>query len=323
MRSRLISSLAAAGLALGATATAVAQSSAKPEAYTMPGAEVYPEGIARQAGSSAFFVGSTSDGTIFRGDVRSPRMEVLAAPGANGRSTAIGLKEDGRGRLVVAGGPTGKVFVLSAKDGRTLKVLDTKPSGADTFLNDVVISKGYAYITDSQRPVLFRVRLAGSAIGKVERFRSFTGTAFRYQPGFNANGIAASSNGRYLVVVQSGTGKLFRVDVRTRRVTEIALRGRTVKNGDGLLLRGSTLYVARNMQELIVPIRLVDGGRRGIVGTGATGPQLKYPTTIAFDGDRLLAVNSQFDKRSAMKAPEVPFDVATLPVPRAPAAPRQ
>ena len=72
------------------------------------------------------------------------------------------------------------------------------------------------------------------------------------------------------------------------------------------------------MQELIVPIRLMEKGRRGVVGTAITGPQLKYPTTIALAGNRLLAVNSQFDKRSAMQPPELPFDVASIAVPKAP-----
>lgn len=77
------------------------------------------------------------------------------------------------------------------------------------------------------------------------------------------------------------------------------------------------------MQELIVPIRLMENGRRGVVGTAITGPQLKYPTTIALAGNRLLAVNSQFDKRSAMQPPELPFDVATIAVPKAPKVDRE
>lgn len=325
MRQRLLLSVLAACAAVGLTTTAGAEKGSRqsgggsrPATYTIPGEQVFPEGIARQPGSKAFFVSSTTDGTIFRGDLRSPELSAFAPGGSDGRVTAIGLKADRRGRLVVAGGPTGKVFVLSTDDGSTLKVLDTGRSGMGVFLNDVAISDGYAYITDSMRPILYRVRLGRNFIGEIEEFVNFQGTAFEYQPGFNANGIAIDESGRYAIIVQSGTGKLFRVNLRSGRVVEVDLGGETVTNGDGLLLDGNVLYVTRNMQELIVPIRLFDRGRAGVVGEGVTGPQLKFPTTIALDGDRILAVNSQFDKRATMQPPELPFDVATIAVPDAP-----
>lgn len=288
----------------------------RPASYVLPGDRVFPEGIARLGDSRTFFVGSTTDGTIFRGDLRKPQTTVFAAPGADGRTAAVGMKAK-RGRLVVAGGATGKIFVLSTKDGSTVKVLDTQAGTTPTFLNDVVIAGGHAYVTDSQRPILFRFALRkDGTVGALERFVDFTGTAFAYTTGFNANGIAASKHGRLLTIVQSNTGKLFRVDTRTKAVSQIDTGGAALTNGDGLLLDGRTLYVVRNMQELIVPVKLSKDGRRGKVGTGVTGPQLQYPTTIAQDGKRLLVVGSQFDKRSAGAAPEQPFNVATIAAPR-------
>lgn len=285
---------------------------ARPSAYTIPGDKVFPEGIARKG--STFFVGSTTDGTIFRGSLRSPAMTPFSPGGTDGRTTATGMKVAGS-RLVVAGAATGRIFVLSTKDGRTLKVLDTEPAGAPTFLNDVVIARGYAYVTDSQRPILFRFKVDDhGAVGPLERFVDFTGTPFAYGAGFNANGI--SEHHGILTIVQSSTGKLFRVDTKTKAVSEIALGGATLPNGDGLLRDGNVLYVVRNAQELIVPVRLSKDGRSGLVGTGVTGPQLQYPTTIAQDGRRLLVVNSQFDKRNAGAAPELPFTVASIAAPR-------
>jgi Cu-Zn family superoxide dismutase len=324
MRKPLLLSLLAALLAVaGLTATAGAHKDARRSSdraalttYVIPGDRVFPEGIARVPGSRTFFVGSTTDGTIFRGDLGAPQLSVFAAPGVDGRTSVTGMKADRRGRLVVAGADTGKIFVLSTKDGSTLQVLDTQPAGAPTFLNDVVIAGGYAYVTDSQRPVLFRFALRkDGSIGPLERFVDFTGTALAYTTGFNANGIAATKNGRILTIVQSNTGRLFRVDTRTKAVSQIDLGGATLTNGDGLLQDGNRLYVVRNQQELIVPVKLTRHGRRGTVGPGVTGPQLQYPTTIAQDGKRLLAVNSQFDRRSAGAAPELPFTVATIAAP--------
>ncbi len=107
------------------------------------------------------------------------------------------------------------------------------------------------------QPFLYRTRLGkDGSVGELEKFVSFAGTAFAYQPGFNANGIAIDKGGKYAIVVQSGTGKLFRVDLRDKGVSEVDLGGQTVPMGDGLLLAGKTLYVARNAAERIVPVRL-------------------------------------------------------------------
>lgn len=290
----------------------------RPASYIVPGDATFPEGIAREPGTTRFYVTATSDGTVYRGDVRFPQLAEFSPPGLDGRTTQAGLKSDGRGNLVIAGAQTGKIFVLSTRDGSTKKVLDT---GLGGFLNDVAISHGYAYITDSIRPILYRVHLTRDAVGDLEVFRRFEGTPFAYDPApaaFNANGIVVDPSGRYAIIVQSVTGKLFRVDLRTKVVAEVTTGGPALTNGDGLLLRGRTLYVSRYLDELVHAVALSSDGRRGRVGTPVTGPQLQIPTTIMFDGDRLLAVNSQFDKRSAMLPPELPFTVVAIALPRRP-----
>jgi Cu-Zn family superoxide dismutase len=276
---------------------------------------VFPEGIATERGSRAFFVGSTTDGTIFRGDVREPALVPWAPGGADGRTTAVGLKADGRGRLFVAGGATGKLFVLSTRDGSTRQVLGETPAPpTQTFLNDIALTRDAAYVTDSQRPILFRAPLGrrGEPTGVLEPWLDFTGTALEYLPGFNLNGIVPARGGRILLVIQSNTGKLFRIQTRTKAVSEVDLGGATLTNGDGLLLRGRTLYVVRNRQEQIVPVRLSGTLSRGRVGNAITSDALRYPTTIASDGRRLLAVNAQFDRRGEGLTPELPFTVAAI-----------
>ena len=290
-----------------------------PTSYVVPGDRTHPEGITREPGTERFYVTATTDGTIFKGTLRSPRITVFARPGIDGRTTAAGLRADGRGNLVVAGAQTGTVFVLSTRDGSTKKVL---PTGEGGFLNDVAISRGYAYITDSRRPVLYRVRVGRDRIGEIEEFRRFENTAYAYDldPGvFNANGIVIDRSGRFAIIADSGTGKLFRIDLRTKKVSEVRLTGGgPLTNGDGMLLRGRTLYVTRYLEELIHAVRLSPDGRRGRIGAPVTGPQLRTPTTIAFGRDRLLAVNSQIAERSAMLPPTLPFDIATIALPKAP-----
>jgi Cu-Zn family superoxide dismutase len=110
-RFTLLAVLAAALVASGAGATP------RPAGYVLPGDAVFPEGIAFEPDTGNFYVGSTTDGTVFRGHVSQPSASPFLAPGADGRTTAIGMKVDDRGRLYVAGGGTGLAFVYDAATG--------------------------------------------------------------------------------------------------------------------------------------------------------------------------------------------------------------
>ncbi|OLV17100.1 Superoxide dismutase [Cu-Zn] precursor [Deinococcus marmoris] len=283
--------------------------------YTLPGNTVFPEGIAHLAGSQNFYVGSTTDGTIFKGTLGQKATEVFALPDAD-RTTAIGMKIDDKGRLYVAGGDTGKAFVYDTVNKTRLKLLTT-PAAKATFINDVTLTPDAAYFTDSQRPILFRATRTDSSVGDMEAWLDFTGTALQYQPGFNLNGIASTPDGSTLIVVQSNTGKLFRIKVSDKSVTEIKLSGvggNTVPNGDGILLNGQTLYVVRNQDVIIVPVTMSADFSTGRLGTPFSDPSLRYPTTIAQEGKRLLVVNAQFNNRGTGLTPEVPFTVSDIAI---------
>ncbi len=281
----------------------------KGSVYTIPGDTVFPEGIARSG--KTFFVSSTTDGTIFKGSTKGTTLAPFAAGGADGRTTATGMTVN-RGRLFVSGASTGKAFVLRTADGSTLKVLDSKPPSTDTFLNDVTVADGFAYFTDSRRPVILRASTSGNTIGDMEVWLDLTGTPFVYQDGFNANGIVNYDDGNVLVVVQSNTGKLFRISTKTKSVTQIDLGGKTVVNGDGLVAHGSRLYVVQNADNQITEIKLRNGKRAGRVGKVLKSDLFAFPTTAARDGSRLLVVNSQFDKRGPGLTPTLPFTVAQV-----------
>jgi sugar lactone lactonase YvrE len=176
-----------------------------------------------------------------------------------------------------------------------------------------VTPDGDAYFTDSMRPVLFRVPSTADGVGDAEPWLNFEGTPAEYEEGFNFNGIDATGNGRYLVAVQSNTGELFRIDTESKDVVEINLGGEILTNGDGLLLDGRTVYVVRNEEGLIVPVKLSGEYLRGKVGEPFTDPSFAFPTTIAKTDGRLLVVNSQFDKQEG--EPELPFTVSSVEVP--------
>lgn len=284
----------------------------------LPGDRVFPEGIAPD-GRGGFFAGSSQEGTIFRATRKASVAEVFLPAGGDGRTSAIGMKVDGAGRLIVAGGALGDVFVYDTTTKALIAKLDNGKAADQTFLNDVAIgTTGDAYVTDSTDPVIYRVPAATLAnpAGTVapERWLELAGTPFVYQSGFNANGIVATRDGKYLLVVQANTGKLFRVEIATKQVTEIDLQGHPLTGGDGLVLKGKTLWVVRQGQ--VDALRLtrqftVAGFTRTI-----TNPTFDSPTTAAFDGKRLYVVNSQFGRlfASPPQPPVLPFTISVVKV---------
>jgi Cu-Zn family superoxide dismutase len=295
----------AAALAAALLAVAGAGADSKPTAYTLPGNAVFPEGVAFEQRTGSFFATSTTDGTIFRGDVKKPAASVFLPGGADGRTTAIGLESDPRGLLWVAGGNTGRIFSYRTKTG----ALDGKfETGSGGFLNDVAVTRnGDAFVTDSVRPTLWRVARGATT---AEAWLDFTGTPIRYVTGFNLNGIVATEDGRYLIVAQTNTSSLFRIDTRTKQIVQIA--GASVA-GDGLQLRGRTLWAIAG--GAIVKVKLSGDLTQGRVVSTTTDPSFDSPTTNAIARGRMLVVNSQFAARNAGTAPRLPFTISSVRVP--------
>jgi len=97
---------------------------ANPILYSFLDSEnVYPESVTVDQSSGSFFVGSVKEGTIYKGKVDTPRLEVFSPGGADGRSIATGMFF-ANNRLVVAGRQTGLIFVYNTKNGRLISKLD-------------------------------------------------------------------------------------------------------------------------------------------------------------------------------------------------------
>lgn len=248
-----------------------------------------PEGIATGRGTS-FYVGSLRDGAVYRGSVLTGEGSVLV-PGQTGR-TAVGIEVDRRNQLWVAGGATGTGRVYDAATGRETASYDFAAAGT-AFVNDVVVTRDAAYFTDSVNPVLYVVDLDRRGRPGAARTLPLTGD-LQYTTGVNANGIEASPDGRTLLVVQSNLGLLFRVSAATGVTEQVDLGGASLTNGDGLLRRGSTLYVVRNRLNEIAVVELDRRYETGRLVDTITDPNFQVPTTVAAFGPFLYAVNARF-----------------------------
>lgn len=306
---------------------AFAQATPEPfgRTFELSGEQVYPEGIAYDQESNTFYVGSTTDGTIYQGNVETGVVEELV-PMADPLPTAVGLEITDDGYLIVAGGGTGFVYIIDVSSGDVVREL-TNGLKENTFLNDVaVVPGGDAYVTDSMTSILYRVPLGmgdGSAVAesgspeateRLDEYLDFTGTPLKYTDGFNLNGIVSTTDGEYLIAVQSNTGQLFRIDVESKEVVEIAGLQEQMTAGDGLVIDDNTLYVVRNQLGEIAVVELDEEYISGSVAGSFSHPSLGFPTTAAKVNGCLLVVNSQFDRQQSGD-PSLPFTVSVFPIP--------
>ena len=247
-----------------------------------------PEGITAGRGNM-FFVGSLANGAIYRGNVRTGKGSVVI-PGTEG-NVAVGTELDRHRQLWVAGGATGKARVYNLRSGKLRRTYNLAPANT-TFINDVVVTRTAAYFTDSVNPRLYRIPIRPNGrFGPAQRL-PYSGQLV-YQPGFNVNGIEASPNGRVLLVIQSNTGNLYRVNAMNGRTRLVKMRA-SLTNGDGLLRHGRTLYVVRNQNNRIAVVHLGRFYRSGRLVDVLRDPDFKVPTTVARIGSRLYAVNARF-----------------------------
>jgi hypothetical protein len=260
-----------------------------------------PEGVATRGGGKVFFVGATGDGTIYRGTVGNPTVTEFI-PGAAGKS-AVGMKIRG-GKLYVAGGMTGMIYVYSL---RTKELLATFDTGSGGFLNDLVVTGRGVFVTDSFRPTLWRVTNAQLRAGSGTPQAIPVGPEIAYASGFNLNGIVARAH--KLIVVQSNTGKLFSIEVKkggtARKIHEIV--SDPVVGGDGMLLDRGRLIVVRGSPAALLFLKLNHHASSAKLVATQTDPTLRGPSTVARARHLYLVVNADFATSTT------PFTVSGLP----------
>jgi sugar lactone lactonase YvrE len=266
-----------------------------------------PEGI--ESWGKWLYAGSLKDGAIWRANAKNGNGQILV-PGATGKVSA-GLHLDRWGRLWAAGGPTGDVRVFDARNGQLLQTYTFSPG--PMFLNDLDIARNRVVVTDSMNARVGVIPLGrhGKLPDPSRAFFLPLSGDFQLQPGFNANGIAARAG--WLVIVQSNTGFLFRLNPRTGATVKIDAGGYLVTNGDGIHFRGRTLYVVRNQDHLVAVLRMGESLRHARL-KGETKPApgaVDVPTTATITLGGLYVVNARFN---TPPGPDVEYWITRLPL---------
>jgi streptogramin lyase len=268
------------------------------------------EGIASD-GAGTFYAGDLLLGDIYRGDLRSGRATrfIDVPPGR----MALGMKVDTGGhRLFVAGGATGQASVYDVRTGADIAVLNLASPSLSPFVNDVALTRDAAWFTDSARPVLYRVPiLPGGSLGSPTTL-AVTGPAAAINGPFNLNGIAATPNGRTLIVSHTANGALYRIDPATGSSTLI--ESPNLPNVDGILLEGGRLWAVQNFSNHVTELRLNQDVTEASFQRLIESSLFEVPTAVTRISGRLAFVNAKFD--TGFPPAATSFDVVVL-------APRQ
>jgi sugar lactone lactonase YvrE len=293
---RLIGSFIVATVLVGAAA-GTASAKPFPGLITLTGA-TSAEGIAAGAGSS-FYAGDLFKGDIYRGDLRTGSASLFVdAP--DGRM-ALGLRVDIADNLLfAAGGFTGQGYVYNARTGEDVAVFQFLAPDQGPIINDVIVADGAAWFTDSAHPSLYRVPIGPH--GSVGAFSvlSVTGPAADLTGMFNMNGIAATPDGKTLIVAHSGDGTLYTVNPETGVSAPIA--GADVPNVDGILFEAGRLWAVQNFSNQVTELQLSPDLASATVKKVITNAQFEIPTTVARHGRELAVVNAKFDTGFPPKA---------------------
>ena len=196
------------------------------------------------------------------------------------------------------GGTSGRATVYDASSGAEVAFYQFLPPGV-AGINDVVVTRQAAYLTDTTRPFLGRVALAqngqpgdGVLIPLPANF-GVRGPC-TVGPSPRGNGMAATPDGDYLILVHSSEGRLYLVDTTTHTLMPIPISGGDLAggaalcSGDGILLEGHTLYVVQSVLNRVAVVQMAPDYSSGEITGYITEPFASNPALQSAEHDREL-----------------------------------
>ena len=289
-------------LLAGCAAAVPEQPTARIE-FTAP--ESYPEGIAYDSISDVFIVSSARLGTL--GKVTPGGTYTQLIEDATFKSSyGIKLHPDGKRVFACVGDANYSKFTAPAtrkKMARLVavdlltgkKTADIDLSGlvpGEHFANDLAFDSSHnSYITDSFANVIYKVTPQGTP-------SLFADSPIFKTKGIGLNGIACHPDG-YLLVISSGTGALYKVDMKDpKKVSKVATEQFFV-NGDGLLLTSQKkLVVVQNGgTDKIYELTSEDSWASArLSATTLAADRFTYPSTAARAKGKVWVMNANFSE---------------------------
>lgn len=245
-----IQSLALSLLLSGATAQNLGSVT---ETYRV--SQSYPEGITYDAANKRILLTSLVSNTIMAFDPANNMTLVTTYTPDSTNPSGMGLKVAADGQVYSAidnfanqdnGGLA--VYDLPATEDAeaavtTVSVVNLPCTDGETkcgLANDVIVDEsGVAYVTDSAVGRLFKVENGEAELISDDAILQWTDESFP----FAVNGLVHVADLGILLVFNTQTQALLRVDLASNNVTEVTINGEINGGGDGLLLSSDgTLY---------------------------------------------------------------------------------
>lgn len=264
---------------------------------TLPPGPGHPEGLAADQKGNIYVATFEFSGTnlihIFRA-TNGQLLDSIPLPGV----IPLGLAFDTLGNLYVADFDNGRVlrlsppFTHSSTPSAVFSVCGGRTAGCG--LNAMTFdAAGDLYVSDSFGGNVFKIDLPAGIVSTFVTDDLLTPGSHGF-PGFGANGLAFSSDGKTLFVANTADDRVLKVDVATKDVDTFA---ESINGADGILFDGNgQLWVAANQADEIVALnskgRVVD--RRGSfegIGTDGAVKGLLFPASIVLSKGSLFVTN--------------------------------
>ncbi|KAI5381747.1 hypothetical protein KIW84_UN0467 [Lathyrus oleraceus] len=231
---------------------------------------------------------------------RNPNLRYLSPQNV----TVVGITVDSRNNRVLAVihavkplPPFNALAAYDLKSGNRL-FLSPLPTDEEALANDVAVDyNGNAYVTNSIGNYIWKVNVKGEAsiFSKSPRFTEHPvdrDTPYSY---IGLNGIAYVSSGDYLLVVQSNTGKVFKVDADDGTARHVLLN-EDLTRPDGVVFRsdGVVLVVSPQANKLWL-LKSNNGWGEGVVYDKIDLESEGYPTSVVSRGrDKMYVLYGYF-----------------------------
>ena len=286
----------------------------------------YHEGFAIGKGSTGY--SGSPDGSVYKVNLRSGQGEILVPPVVPfdpfPDCYTLGMRVDPRSNnLFVAGCFHGNALVYDADTGESIMEYQLDDSGLG-LINDLAITQDAVYFTDFWQPLIYRLPLSKN--GRIPEGADaaiaipLTGD---FEVGDNifgafANGIVATPDGKTLIIGNSGTSKIFRVDPATGHADEIIVDP-PLEEGflDGIVFRDGVLYILTPYdpapEDMIQVVLLDDDMLTGTLLGTITDPDLDGVASGGLHGDSLYVNNARYNTVFGGElTPDTPFWITKL-----------
>lgn len=267
--------------------------------------ETYPEGIIYDSISDVYFVSSARLGSVGKVTPEGVYSTLLNDPTFK---SSYGLKVHPDGKRLFAcisdanyskftapdtRKKMARLIGIDIKTGKKTDDIDlSKLLPGNHFANDLVFdNQQNAYVTDSFANVIYRITPGGNA-------SVFADSPLFKTEGVGLNGIVFHPSG-YLLTVSSGTGSLYRIDIKNpKNISKVATE-QFFMNGDGLLLTTlqKLILVQNGGSDKIYELTSTDNWSSAKLSASTlVADRFTYPSTATKMRDKIFVMNAKFSE---------------------------